>query len=104
MELIFRKSWLLVGHQSQIPSVGDFLLSRMGEDQVILSRSKDGKANVFLNTCRHKGMRVCRYDEGNTKLFFCPYQRLVVRPERRPEGGSRKGELPPSPSTARTGA
>jgi phenylpropionate dioxygenase-like ring-hydroxylating dioxygenase large terminal subunit len=73
MELIFRKSWLLVGHESQIPNVGDFFLSRMGEDQVILSRSKDGKANVFLNTCRHKGMRVCRYDEGNTKLFYCPY-------------------------------
>lgn len=73
LDLIFRRKWLLVGHESQVPKVGDFFLSRMGEDQVILSRSRDGKLNVFLNTCRHKGMRVCRYDEGNTKLFYCPY-------------------------------
>lgn len=73
LERIFRQKWLLVGHESQIPAPGDFFLSRMGEDQVIVSRHRDGSINVFLNTCRHKGMRVCRYDEGNTKLFYCPY-------------------------------
>ena len=73
LEQIFRKKWLLVAHESQIPKAGDFVLSRMGEDQVIVSRHRDMSINVFLNTCRHKGMRVCRYDEGNTKLFFCPY-------------------------------
>lgn len=73
LEKIFRKRWLLVAHESQLPAPGDYFLSRMGEDQVIVSRSRDMKINVFLNTCRHKGMRICRYDEGNTKLFYCPY-------------------------------
>ena len=32
-----------------------------------------GAIHVFLNTCRHRGMKVCRYDEGNTVEFMCPY-------------------------------
>ena len=28
---------------------------------------------MFLNSCRHRGMKVCRYEQGNTSLFVCPY-------------------------------
>ena len=31
------------------------------------------KIHSFLNSCRHRGMKVCRYDEGNTPVFTCPY-------------------------------
>jgi phenylpropionate dioxygenase-like ring-hydroxylating dioxygenase large terminal subunit len=72
-ERIFSRAWLYVGHESQIPKPGDFVISRMGEESVILCRDRSGKAHVFLNTCTHRGMKVCRYDEGNTKNFICPY-------------------------------
>src|SRR5206468_3708798 len=26
-----------------------------------------------LNSCRHRGMKVCRADEGNTEAFTCSY-------------------------------
>ena len=45
----------------------------MGEELVILCRDRAGKVHVFLNSCRHRGMKVCRYDEGNTPVFTCPY-------------------------------
>ncbi len=45
----------------------------MGEESVILSRDRDNTVHVFLNSCRHRGMKVCRYDEGNTPVFTCPY-------------------------------
>ena len=73
IERIFTRTWLFVGHESQIPNPGDFITSRMGEESVILCRDRDSKVHVFLNTCRHRGMKVCRYDEGNTPLFTCPY-------------------------------
>ena len=46
----------------------------MGEEEVILVRDrKDKKIRAFLNSCRHKGMSVCRYDDGNTLVFTCPF-------------------------------
>ena len=72
-ERIFARSWLLVGHESQIPNPGDFFVSRMGEESVILCRDRAGTVHVFLNSCRHRGMKVCRYDDGNTTVFTCPY-------------------------------
>src|ERR1700742_1810190 len=72
-ERIFARSWLFIGHESQIPNAGDFFVSRMGEESVILCRDRAGGVHVFLNSCRHRGMKVCRYEQGNTSLFVCPY-------------------------------
>src|SRR5438270_2281223 len=72
-EKIFRRAWLFVGHESQVPNPGDFILSLMGEEEVILTRDRKGKLHVFLNTCRHRGMKVCRYDQGNALVFTCPF-------------------------------
>jgi phenylpropionate dioxygenase-like ring-hydroxylating dioxygenase large terminal subunit len=70
---IFSRAWLYVGHESQIKNPGDYFVSKMGAESVILTRDVAGKVHVFLNSCAHRGMRVCRYDEGNTKAFRCPY-------------------------------
>src|SRR5881275_951414 len=72
-EKIFARAWLFIGHESQIPSPGDYAAARMGEEAVILCRDRAGEVHVFLNSCRHRGMKVCRYDEGNTAVFTCPY-------------------------------
>jgi phenylpropionate dioxygenase-like ring-hydroxylating dioxygenase large terminal subunit len=79
LEQVFARMWLFVGHESQIPNPGDFFASRMGAESVILCRDRERHIHVFLNTCRHRGMKVCRYDEGNTPLLTCPYQQTLRR-------------------------
>jgi phenylpropionate dioxygenase-like ring-hydroxylating dioxygenase large terminal subunit len=85
---IFTRAWLLVGHESLVPNVDDYFVSRMGTESVILTRDRQNRIQVLLNSCSHRGMKLCRYDQGNTRAFSCPYHgwtfstdgRLVDRP------------------------
>src|SRR5580700_8737154 len=70
---VFGKSWLFVGHESQIPNRGDYFVSQAGREPVIVARDEDGQVQVLLNVCTHRGMPVCRYDRGNAKRFTCAY-------------------------------
>ena len=69
----FARAWLFVGHESQVPNPGDYFISRMGEESVILSRDRRDEIHVFLNTCLHRGMKVCATTRATRPLFTCPY-------------------------------
>ncbi len=70
---VFARTWLFLGHESMIPESGDYVTNYMGEDPVIVWRDKNRKIRVFLNSCRHRGMRLCRTDVGNAAQFTCPF-------------------------------
>jgi PAH dioxygenase large subunit len=70
---IFKRSWLLVAHESELPSPGDYVTRRMGKDEVIVSRSEGGEIKVLLNACTHRGTLLCKADVGNTAHFRCGY-------------------------------
>ncbi len=72
-ERIFGRCWLYLAHESQLPNPGDFVTHYMGEESVLVCRTASGKIRVFLNSCRHRGARMCRLDAGNAKAFTCPY-------------------------------
>ncbi|HUB97816.1 MAG TPA: aromatic ring-hydroxylating dioxygenase subunit alpha [Stellaceae bacterium] len=73
LERVFLPAWNFVGHTSQLAQAGDFFLSRVGTEPVIVSRDQQGAIHVLLNSCRHRGMPACRYDVGNAKGFTCSY-------------------------------
>jgi p-cumate 2,3-dioxygenase alpha subunit len=74
VERIFAKSWLYVGHESEIPQPGDFVRRSVGGRPIFMVRGvKSGRVNVFHNTCTHRGALVCRQDSGNSKVFQCFY-------------------------------
>ena len=73
LEQIFARMWLWVGHECQILRPGDFVRSRMGEEQVIVTRGRDNQVYVLLNSCPHRGNMVCRYDKGRGLAFQCSF-------------------------------
>jgi ethylbenzene dioxygenase alpha subunit len=73
LERIFARVWNFVAHESQVPRPGDFLTTYIGQDAVIVSRGDDGNVHVMLNSCTHRGNRVCFADEGSTRQFICNY-------------------------------
>lgn len=70
---IFDRTWLYVGHESELAKNNDFHTRRVGGRAVIFSRDRKGEIRVLLNTCRHRGAEVCRERSGNKKIFTCFY-------------------------------
>ncbi len=71
MDRIFGRTWLLIGHESEIPNPGDYKLRRMGKAPVIFVRGRDNTVRVLLNRCRHRGAQICEEETGNTRQFTC---------------------------------
>jgi len=65
--------WCYVGLEAEIPNVGDFKRTTIGERSVIMVREKANSICVVENVCAHRGMAFCRERHGNKKDFTCPY-------------------------------
>ena len=57
---IFKKTWLKVGIDQELPKVGDYKVKRLAfaKTSIILIRGKDGKVRGFHNICSHRGNKV----------------------------------------------
>lgn len=73
LERIFGKSWIFVGHASEIPEPGDYARRYIGADPFIFVRDEVGDINLLFDSCRHRGTKLCRAEQGNTSHFRCPY-------------------------------
>ena len=73
LERIFGKGWFFIGHDSEIPEPGDFVTRPCGIDPAVLIRDDEGVVHAFLNSCRHRGMRIARTDRDNATFLKCPY-------------------------------
>jgi len=76
---LFPRTWQFMGHESEIPNPGDYVVRRIVNDSFIVVRGSDGQVRVLLNMCRHRGMQVCRAESGNTAHFRCPYHAWTYR-------------------------
>jgi phenylpropionate dioxygenase-like ring-hydroxylating dioxygenase large terminal subunit len=79
IERIFGKAWFFLGHESEIPNPGDLVSRPCGMDAAILIRDDEGIVRAFLNSCRHRGMRICRTDRANVTFLRCPYHGWAYR-------------------------
>jgi phenylpropionate dioxygenase-like ring-hydroxylating dioxygenase large terminal subunit len=60
IDKVFRKTWLKVGRDEELPKQGDYKVKRLefAKTSIILVRGKDGKVRGFHNVCSHRGNKV----------------------------------------------
>lgn len=73
LEKIWYRTWVYVGHVSEIPNPNDFILKTIGLEEVILSRDREGQIHLLHNRCPHRGNRVCVNSHGNARSWTCAY-------------------------------
>jgi phenylpropionate dioxygenase-like ring-hydroxylating dioxygenase large terminal subunit len=78
-ERIFRRAWLYVGHESEVPHAGDYLLTRLGPEEVVLVRTESDGIVLLHNRCAHRGARIVTAQRGNLRQFRCPYHAWTYR-------------------------
>jgi phenylpropionate dioxygenase-like ring-hydroxylating dioxygenase large terminal subunit len=75
LQHLWRNTWIYVGHDSQVPSPGDYYTTQIGREPVIMLRGADGVVRVLPNRCAHKGSKLISAVHGRCAggALRCPY-------------------------------
>ena len=73
LERIWYRTWVYVGHESEVPEPNDYVVKSIGPQPIIMSRDKQGEIHLLLNRCAHRANLVCDAPKGNSSAFRCPY-------------------------------
>ena len=73
-EILFERAWHFVGHTTQLPQPGSYLVTTIGGESIIIVRDTGGEVRAFYNVCRHRGgplvLDACG---GVEKVLQCKY-------------------------------
>jgi glycine betaine catabolism A len=73
LEQVFYREWLFAAHTAELPKSGSFLTLQVGAYPILLVRAVDGVIRAFINSCRHRGSRLCAAARGTAPKLVCPY-------------------------------
>ena len=68
--------WHAVAHRAEISQPGSFKTFTLGELPLIITHDKQGKINVLINACSHRGTALATSPYGSDASgLVCPYHR-----------------------------
>ena len=70
MEHLHGRSWIYLGHESQVREPGDYVTAEIAGRSLIMVRHTDKSVRVLMNRCAHKGAKVVTERSGNTGRGF----------------------------------
>ena len=73
VERIFKRLPIILAPSCELKSPGDFKTMKVANSSILLARGKDNIIRGFINTCRHRGVRVENEACGNRSRFTCPF-------------------------------
>jgi phenylpropionate dioxygenase-like ring-hydroxylating dioxygenase large terminal subunit len=73
-EKVFRPSWQLVCHESDVARPGDYHSFEFLNESIFVVRGDDGQVRSFHNVCRHRASRLLDEARGTCgRRITCPY-------------------------------
>jgi len=71
--LFLGATWNFLALECELPEIGDYKTTHVGDMPVIVVRAKDGAINGFENRCAHRGALLCLERFGNARAITCVY-------------------------------
>jgi phenylpropionate dioxygenase-like ring-hydroxylating dioxygenase large terminal subunit len=74
-DLVFRKSWLCMGREDQIPKAGDYVVKELElfNTSLLIARGRDGVVRGFHNVCSHRCNKLVWDGCGTARSFVCRF-------------------------------
>lgn len=75
LKAVFMRSWINVGHLSEIPEPGCFIRRELefAKASLLIVHGTDGQIRAFHNVCTHRGTQLVEAAIGKSSSFRCPY-------------------------------
>jgi phenylpropionate dioxygenase-like ring-hydroxylating dioxygenase large terminal subunit len=71
-ERIFLRSWQYVCHSASAPETGDYYAFTLLDQDLFVTRGRDGLLRCFYNVCQHRGHSLVE-GCGRARVLVCPY-------------------------------
>ena len=90
-EAWFAGGWVCVGREEDALAKGEYFLTQVTGESLIIARGEDGELRAFYNVCRHRGATLVEEPCGKLVRFQCPYHAWIydlqgrLRPPRHTE-------------------
>lgn len=72
-EEIFAKSWIAVGHCSEVAKANEYFTRKVIGENIIVIRGKDNVLRAFYNVCPHRGHELLSGSGKSKNVITCPY-------------------------------
>jgi glycine betaine catabolism A len=76
-EAWFANGWICVGREEDILLQGQYFLTKLAGENIIVVRDNDDQVRAFFNFCRHRGATLVTEEAGRIPRFQCPYHAWV---------------------------
>jgi phenylpropionate dioxygenase-like ring-hydroxylating dioxygenase large terminal subunit len=72
-QFLLGRHWVALGHRGLIPNNGDYFVTEIAGESLIVVRDARGQIQVLANVCSHRGSRLVDAPCGTARAFVCPY-------------------------------
>ncbi len=91
---LFHKAWQCVGHASEVPNVGDYLVAKVVDQELFVLRGADGQLRAFYNVCQHRAHELLKGRGNVASVIVCPYHAWTYELDGRLRGARATKALP----------
>ena len=72
MDRVFARSWVMVGHVSQVAEPGTVITAAVGDESVLVAND-GGNLRAMYNVCQHRGHQLVTSEKVRVDQITCPY-------------------------------